>query len=383
MTAIQWTSAIRELVCYQAFGKAYASLTTAEANYLDNSNSVAVPTSSPAGIAGVALGFCRQYAQWYEELGTSTSAVPTTWDHVLIAEVVARTVPYFRAEKTQAAMQERSRAWLAAFETHAVEDFAFSATGIYDTSGKHSNLRLHVIRHCLRRADKRNYLFPSPATVDAAISWARSHLWNRTNMPFRQRLIQITIPTASSGSAPTLTFAGSEVFDSLASRWLVYDSTNDSTSGPYERIRYCTATEAIEMRASYGSETGRPEYFHIEDRGNGSYYWHWFPAPDAQYTCRAAVFCRLPTASATATDSITSVFPPEYETLIGDLALAKVLKDHAAIGWEAAWKTAMDEVEVYAASVGDPNEAAGAEGLSMGDVYQDHMTAQRYGGEGL
>ena len=78
MTAIQWTTAIRDIVCYQAFGKAYTDLRTDEKAYLDATNTPTAPTSSPGGIAGVSLGFCRQYAQWFEELGTSTSAVPTT-----------------------------------------------------------------------------------------------------------------------------------------------------------------------------------------------------------------------------------------------------------------------------------------------------------------
>ena len=378
MTAIQWTTAIRDIVCYQAFGKAYTDLRTDEKAYLDATNTPTAPTSSPGGIAGVSLGFCRQYAQWFEELGTSTSAVPTTWDHVVIAETVSRCAPWFRGEKSKDAELHRNRAWLSAFETHAVEDFAFSATGIYDTSAKHSNLRLHIIRHCLRRGDKRNYLFPSPAAVDAAIAWARAHLWNRANLPFKMRQIPITINTASAGSAPTLTFAGSEVFDSVASRWLTYNDDSASAATVIytdpQRIMYASATQCVELKARFGTETGKPRFFHIEDRGGGTYYWRFFPEPDQAYTVRAAVYTRIPTASTTATDSISSIFPPEYETLIADLALAKVLKDHAAMGWQPAWDTAMDQVEQLAASVSDPNEAAATEGLAMGDVYGDSMS---------
>lgn len=381
--ALQWTTAIRDLVSVLALGKTYTNLRTEEKAYLDATNTPAVPTSSPGGVASHAITRVRQYAQWFEEAGTGTSAGPDVWEQVFVAETALQCAKAFRRAEIPQHLVGCKDAWEAALDSFSVTDASSVTVASQTLTWK--SLRLHVLRHCLRRVTQRTRLFPSPAAIDTAIQWARTHLWNRSLWEFRTRQVTITITTNANGSSPSLNLPAGETFDSIACRWLIHDSDTDSTQLALpadRRISYVTGTEMAALKAQFGSTTGRPQYFHIEDRGNGARYWHWAPAPDAEYTVKGAVAIALPATPSDATAN--AAFSPfgDAQTVLPDLVLAKVLKDHAAPGWAEAWKTAMDQAEVMVATM-DSQGVAANEGITGTDVYMDDVLGSRMGGEGL
>lgn len=456
--ALSWTSTIRDQVAYSVFGVAYSSCRSDETAFMDASGSV--PTSTPGGAAGVALSIVGQYAQWFGETGTTAANLPSVLDHVLIAEVAIRcAVPFRRADYPLHA-KNRQMAWQTFMESYTPVDFGSSSTTVTQNDTiTWSALRLHVMRHCLRRNNNRSWLFPAPASVDAAINWAWKFLWKRAGQNFSVRQAHFTflpetditvtniavsagdtsvITAASHGltsghvvnfsgtnSIPTLTgpykvtvltsntfsivetvtglgttgtatvdplfpameIATGETFAGVASRWLTYDGNQTGwPSSPYDRMRYVDVTRMAELKAQYGSNTGRPAFFHIEDHGAAGgvvqYKWQLVPITDQSYTARGAVYIQPPDLPTSATAGALTQLPTQFLALIPDLVLGKVLKDHNAVGWEESWKTAMDEVEALArtyASLGDAED----ERMVGADVYMDHEKGGRYGGEGL
>jgi hypothetical protein len=314
--ALTWSSALRDLVSREVFNRAYADLRTEEAAYLDASNSPAVPTTSPAGVAGHSLLYVRQFAQWFEEAGASSG--PDAWEHVLAAEVSFRLANAFNTAKARTLAGLLQRAWDAALNSYSLADA--SSTTLNDLTITPKVCRLHVMRNFVRRRPRLFYPIPS---IDMTMKRIWQQVWNQNGYEFRTRQASIAIATTAGGSAPTITMNGSEAFDSILAPRLWY--TDSDTASP-RSIEWVDGDWMARLKAENTGTTGRPQYYSIEDRGGTTKYWHFSPEPDAAYTVRAECLVRTPTdpANASATtfqDTLTAEIVPRLPklTLLGCL----------------------------------------------------------------
>lgn len=335
--ALQWTSVIRELVCREVFGRAYADLRTEEAAHLDASNSPAVPTSTPGGVAGQAMTYVGQFAQWFAEAGAAATGVPDVWAPVYAAEVSMRMAGAFRTTRPEMLAKYRhcaamaQRAWDAAIETYSLADASAATLNSLTITPK--TVRLHAMRHLARRRPR--VLLPIP-TIDLTMKAVWTELWNGVGWEFRRRHASIAIATSAGGSAPTITLPSGEVFDSLMAPRLWY--TDDGTV-----VEWVEGDRMASLKAEYAGETGKPLYFSLEHRGGSTVYWHFAPEPDQAYTVQAEVYTRTPSDPADA-DAVTLLdkLDPAMVPLMPRLVLFKLLAESPNIPPDVARQARAD-----------------------------------------
>lgn len=380
--ALQWTSALRDRVTQLVLGVVYSSCRADEKTFIDNNDSSAAPTSTPAGIAGERLSVVNQYAQWFDESGITTGGGISVWDHVLVRECAAHVAVAFRPTQAKDHFAALDDAWQAAIDTYSTATLDPATTTVLDSSITLAMLRFHVIRNVLRRGTGKRRLFIPIKDVDFAAQSALNLLWSRCEWEFRTRQIQITLPSATP-TVPTFDLPSSpaqEVFDSLTTRWLTYDDSTNSL--PVSRVIQLTQTEFADQQASFGTTTGTPQYFYIENRGAATRYWRWLPLPDQDYTLRGACTIMPPTFSSTTDTLPTTRLPQKLRPLLPSLTLAYALRKYGADPDGTVWKTAMDELDVLAPAFDDPGSAA-SENMSPSDVYMDYSWSSRFGGGGI
>lgn len=376
--ALQWTSAIRDIVCYQTLGKAYSALRADEKLILDDNNSSAVPTSTPAGVAGQAMTVVGQWAQYFAEAGSAAAGIPSAWDHVLTAEVNYRLAIAMRRDDIKIHAANLKKAWSDARDTFTVSDPSSATFTAGSITAK--KIRFFVIRNAL--AGQRVMI--KSADIDQAIIWAIAHLWNRTSWEFRKRQVTMTISTTDSGSAPTFEDAAGNAitnFDSVASRDFKYSASTVTGLVDNQVLRWAESTDMAGLKAANAS-TGRPSFFNVEDQGNGVRYWHFVPVPDDDYEAYGAIYLAHPAAPSDGDDTTPfTKFPKEHQALFPNLVYAKVAKDYGIPNATQIWDRAMDEVELACPIYDDPGDAAKAN-LAGVNVYEDDRKG-RWGGEGL
>lgn len=335
--ALQWTSAIRELVCREVFGRAYADLRPEESAHLDASNTPAVPTGTPGGVAGLAMTYVGQFAQWFAEAGSTASGVPDAWSTVYVAEVAMRMAGAFRTARPDGLAKYRhcammaQRAWDAAIDTYSIAD-ATSAT-LHDMTVTPRVVRLHAMRHLARRRPR--VLIPIP-TIDMTMKAVWTELWNSVGWEFRRRQVGITIPALSGGSSPTITLPTGEVFDSLLAPRLWY--ADDASV-----IDWVDGDRMAMFKAEHSGRTGRPVYFSLEHRGGSVVHWHFAPEPDRDYQVLAEVYTRTPNDPADA-DAVTLFdrLEPAMVPLLPRLVLSRLLAEAPNIPSDVAVRAKAD-----------------------------------------
>ena len=191
-------------MCLILLQKTYAELLTYETAILDGTiSSGSLPLNEPTGgVAKDAFVAVRQWAQWFEEAGASTSSGPSVWEPALKAEILARFAQAIRPAEYGVLVNDASRQLQTAIDTYAVNDFS-DATQMFGVAAlSPQRVRLFVIRNCVRRRPR---FMPPVAEVDAALKWAMRQLSSRGAWQFRIRDITIAIPTSSGGSSPSIT----------------------------------------------------------------------------------------------------------------------------------------------------------------------------------
>lgn len=374
--AITLTSTNRDRIAQLAFGAVYASLRTDEKTFLDNAG--AVPLATPLGIAGERLKLVNQITQWMDEAGAAITVGPDEFDHVFVRECVAHCKVAFRGrEEIREAFSLLDEAWNTAIDAYTLADG--SVATLNETSITVKMIRFHVIRHCMKRGTGKRRLFIPVKDIDFAAQWALNLLWNRVTWEFRTRQVQITLPSATP-TVPTFDLPSGEAFDALTTRWLSYDDPNGSLS--VAKAVQLTQTEFATQKAYWGTSTGIPAYFYVENRGAAVRYWHWLPLPDTDYTLRGACTVMAP-AFTTATDTApATALPTKFRPLLPDLTMAYVLRKFGADPDQSVWRTAMDQLDNIAPVLDDPGAPA-SEHMEPNDVYMDANWCGRLGGRGI
>lgn len=342
---------MRDQVCITLLDKVYSDLNSREQTLLDGQFSsgslpLAEPTSGlTTGVAKDAFIALTQFFQWFGEAGSLSANAPSAFEHVVKAEIVARMALALRHPEAPTWINNARAAVEQAVETYAVNDFSDSSQLFGTSALSIQRIRLHVIRHCVRRRPRR--IMPPVAEIDLAFKWALNHLSQRGAWMFRTRDITIAVATASDGSAPTITgLASGETFDSLLSTQLFYKDTTQQYTA--EAVDWAYPDDWARARSEWADTTGRPQMFRIEMRA-GTAYWQWCPRPDQAYTLQGLALVRTPSLPSAATDTaVIAKYPPEFESIFPDLVLAKVLRDFSAPGWEDLWTRVNGEIERWA-----------------------------------
>lgn len=163
-----------------------------------------------------------------------------------------------------------------------------------------------------------------------------------------------------------------ESLDSFSTRELYYTASSDSDD--IQKLRWASAGEMALFKAKIQDDTDQPARFRLERQG-ANLVWLLAPYPDDDYTLTGEAFVAAPSAASSSTDTAPfTAFPAEFSTVIRDVVLAKVLKNHNAPGASDAWQLAMEQVETLLSMYeehGNPEEDTVRE---TRDVYGDTDT---------
>lgn len=369
---LTWTSALQDLAGLTVLQKAYTDLRPHEKAVLDGS--ATAPTTTPGGVAGQALVYVGQFAQWFAEATAAAADIPAAWEHVLSAEVAYRFSVAVRREDAKIHAEGLGRAWQAALDSYS--NVALNVSATQDGTISLLVARLFIIRHLIR---KRPRVYVPIALIDQAVRAAWEDMWYRAAWNFRVRNVIVTIPSGSGYTAPTFTLSdGSslptgEAFHSLVSPSLIYTAT---TSGS---MATCEFADSVQMSAMLAGTTpaGRPSRFTFEIRNDGTRPWLFWPAPDQEYTARAQIAIAAPAFPTTATSTTEfAKLPAPFQTAFLELCLAHTMRRNSVPGWPEVWANAKDVLDGlldHVQSRGLPESM----GLTAVDVYQDGFGTAR------
>lgn len=184
------------------------------------------------------------------------------------------------------------------------------------------------------------------------------------------------------GTVLNITMHGLEsgdVFDSIATRKLRYESTASSASSwPYLDVPmdqwWADADNMARAKSYVANSSGRPAMLRLQSIA-GTRTWMFYPWPDVAYTVYGEVFIKGPTLPSDASVATAfSAFPPEFRPVIRDLCLSRVLSRHGDSSLEAEVR---DRAMDLAASYDDSGNIDIDQ--SIRDVYGDNQSTMNVG----
>jgi len=369
--ALSWTNDLRENVCNMVVHKTYNDLRTHEKVLLDNNQ--LVPSTAPGGIAGHALTYLRQFAQWYEQAGTGVLSGPSAWEHVYAAETAYRFAMAVREPQFVPQFKQLlDRAWRAAADSYTLEDASASTSNALTTLSL-KKIRFYVINALIRR---RPPMYVSVAAIDQAVYAAYQEIWNRGSWNFRRRLVTMNI--ASNG---TVTFTGLGAGESFAkvNATQLYYSDSEATSGT--PLRWADADEFTRAKAAASTSsttTGRPLLFRVEPQVAGT-VWNFCPEPDQAYTLETEVLIATPATWSDANDATPfSKLPADFYPALCELTLGKILSEYDVRDKNEYLRRALEKIDVLLPTYQSPGAAEDFM-LAPRDVYGDLNMPRRYG----
>lgn len=346
--ALSVDSTFRDRCAYKLWNLAYSGLTTYQQALINDEGAMV-------------LTRLQYYANYFSMAATGLVA-PDAW------------LPWFVAETVHnvAATSHPDPARMAAFRRYAdqvrIDQITTYARKVIDYNPSSDAeaftytfqaLRYHIVNVCIRQKPS---LFPALETVDAAIDWSLKWVWNKGSWVYRRRAMEFDITASETVS---MTFSGSEVFDSIATRSLyLVDSPNEGAE-----IKWADADQLAAAKVADGSDTGVPTLFRIESTGD-TYEWFFSPVPDQTYTVRGELLIRAPAGPSSVTDTTPfSKFTADHMPHLRDLALSKVLYDHDPIKYSGMFNEVCGRINAEFAGyqdIGEPDNQSATR-----DVYND------------
>ena len=286
-----------DVVARDIFGLAYSAIDTAKQ----------ADVTAAVARAKEKVG---QYAQ-HVDFGDGTDG-PSAWDNWAETEAQVILARAHRLERLGSLRELARDAMRSALDSFVSK--AFNATTTFGATMTPLGLRQHIAAAAMR-GDKPMPL--DPLTIDSTIESIVNELWNQTGWHFRRRETTMTI--AVNG---TVTFDldpdEGEYFDSFAIRELYYTDTNYT-------LEHVDADPMYREASQTSAVAGRPRWVRVMDYGSAKAF-KFYPFPDAEYTLKAEVFITGPATPANASSTTwLDKFPPEFKTIIRDLATARAL----------------------------------------------------------
>lgn len=346
--ALSVDSTFRDRCAYKLWNLAYASLTTYQQALINDE--------------GAQVLVQLQYYANYFSMATGGVVAPDAWLPWFVSETVANVAATSHPDpaRLRAFRQVRDETKAQQITTYARKLVDYNPSS--DTEAftyTFQALRYHIINHTIRQ---KPMLFPAIESVDAAIDWALKWVWNKGSWTYRRREIEFDITASETVS---MTFSGSEVFDSFTSRSIYFvDSPNTGS-----RIDWADADTMADAKVRDGSDTGVPTLFRVESSGD-TYTWFFSPIPDQTYTVRAEVLVRAPANPTSGTDTTPfSKFTADHMPHLRDLALAKVMYDHDSIKYAGMFREVCARIDSEFANYQDIGEPDNQQATR--DVYLD------------
>lgn len=369
---LSFDNTIRNNVCLNVYGEGYDDLSADKQANVDAEG-------------GYALTHIRQYAQWFEQAGSSSA--PDQWAHWLDAEAKARVSVFARPDRADEYRSLADRAMRDALRTFNRDELdANLSSGTAEPRANYSaSIRNYIVAHLVRRDSPK---FIPTAEIDSHISDAVNFLWNKSHWIFRTRQAQITVtPRASETTHETVAInlgyplsdptVSGIAFDALHTRKLYYES--DTANGG---VDYAEAVSADQMRAfqSKNDRSEKPRYFRIERLPDSSYRWWFYPRPDRSYSFQAEVAVTLPSGignGSSTSEGAFSVFPAEFREIIRKLALVNVLQAIGDPSVDRLRNAVMSEIENHAPAYTDTGNQDSD--VSVRDYYGDLSAMGSFG----
>lgn len=347
MATLALTTENKDRITLKAFGCIYSNASAEQQALIDG-------TGTSAGESKAALSIVQQAAQWITMAGLALA--PDNFEAWFVSETVLRLVASERPERVAYFREERDAAREAALTTYIPTEANVAA--LQGQTFTYQTVRTHVVDHCVRR---KPVVYPSIASIDAATLWAMLYIWNRTGWNFRRRWVIGSIATDE-----TITFssglAAGETFDSFAIDELYCTDVDQC-------IRHTVGNDMQWVRSLANQPTGRPIHFRVQRQAASTIY-QFYPVPDAAYQFRSEVWIKPPAAASSATDATPfNLFPTDFQSIIRDLALSKVLRGYDPKMAATMWETAISQLETMAPQYDD--RGAVDDQQQIRDVYRD------------
>lgn len=348
--ALTFSDAIRDQVCRNLVGVAYANVT--DTDYKD----------TIVYCGADALVTIQKYAQYAEQAGAT--AAPDEWANWLLWRTTLLAGMSIQPDRVALYQRQHDDAMFAAIGSFARTDLNGSDLGTESLAITVKGIRRYVVATALGRTRSqkgREPLLVEPSLVDSEIQWALGLYWNQRGYKFRQRKVTLTIDTDNS---VTVNGLSDEEMDAINTRLLYY-----SESGAV--IRWMGADEMARRRAydTEHSETGRPFGFRVENK-SGTWTWTFTPTPDKEYTVYTEALVAGPGTPGDTTEAdVFQRFNPEDGPILRDLVLGKILKTHGAEGGAGLLSDAMDQLHALGTindDIGKPDDEQ-----AVRDVYHD------------
>lgn len=366
-------AALQDQIAINVTGVAYSSLTALEKTRLDGTYSGSLTN----GAAKEALDEVELWAQWLNMAGAASAPDKwVTWFIALASYKFALLCRPDRAEMLLKAAKDAQRTCLTSFSRKLItyDPGTGADTEAFDLT--YQSVRYHVVNHVARLDPP---LMVPIESIDSATHSVQKELWCGYKWSFRKRFITLTI-TAAAPTVPTNDLSSPETFQQSATRRWYY---SDAESAGSRWIEQLDADRFAQMRARYGSETGRPAFCHVTQSGDTK-VWNFVPLPDDTYT--ATGFCYIapaanPVTASGAGDTVPfAKFPSVFRPLIRELVLAYVLKEFNRDPTGERWDKTIDRVSALASEYEDQGEMDD-EGI-VRDVYGDAVGINGYNSVG-
>lgn len=352
--AIQLTTANRDQIAIRVWGTIYSKLSQDVHRIALDGKPVepGVPTSTPAGTAGSALTYVKQYAQFFTPFDGTT---PDAWESWFIDECAYRLALIYKPDQAVQFRDMATRSMRAAMAT-----LSSATPNSVTTIAPYTSInqaRGEILDTCARLEPP---VLPNVANLDSSLNVAMNHLWNCKDWVFRRQAVAGTIN--ADGTVSWTGLLGT--FDHVMTKYLYYSDTSA------ERVESIRPDQMARLLAQPNITNSRPSKFRM-NRTGGTITWQFYPPPDKAYNIRAEVALKTPTLQTDATEVWGSLLPVEFKPILKRLATSDVLRN-AGRTREAndLWTQAQFEIDTLGPqfeSLGTP-AADAAPGDSYGDI---------------
>ena len=378
--AFTYSTAIQDKIAYRLYGVAYASLQADWQNLID----AGVTPATTGGIVAEAETEINQLAQAFEHAGAT--AAPSVWESWWVALTCLKASISAKPELVGhfASEEKRARELLLDSYTRTTSNASALAGQTIDVA----NIRSHVLNYIMRRSRKIPQVEEIDSAIQTTLNeiWNMAE-WNFRKRQVTLTVQRFAVSggdwTQSSktltdtGAFTSYTKRGGDIFRPTAGTSVlkadqVVSSRTDANNivleaslsataadlsntdidgtlwsvlvtgmrsdesfkaaqsrlfyrdGNRTHMKWVTEDEMAELLAHDQDASGEPRRFRISEDG-GTFSWHFWPAPDTDYTFHGSVLVAGPGTPSNATDTaVFAKFPTEFQSVIRDAVLLEV-----------------------------------------------------------
>ena len=337
---------VRDQVALRLADRTYANLTTQQTTIIGGTS----------GAIERALTTITRWSNFFD--GTGLADAPDLWLPWLVDlatyEGSLAMRPDLSGEFRRKALESQRDAFLSWSRT--------SMVGTAESDEKPftlAALRRYIASRCVKRSDP---VYPDISTIDSALDWTVTRIWNDANWRFTQVMATLTINTNQTVTA----------VDEAANPVTVDRIVGDILylTGGKGVVRSADRELILQNQTISGATPAQPRYFHMQ-KSASAIRWLFAPEPDVAYTAKCMVQIRTPSITdQTAFNAAMAQFPHEFVNIVRDMAYGKVLNDLSVRDGPMVLRQAADDlaglVDQYDSPGGQPEASLEGRWLRRG-----------------